>query len=257
MYLDKILAKHRQIASRDDRPLSDLVVLAEQSGSQRGFADRLREDSKSSLAVIAEVKRRSPSRGLLSQDLQPDVIATQYQRAGASCISVLTDSEFFGGSPEDLQKVRIASDLPVLRKDFTVSLRDICDAKIMNADCVLLIASALSPIELKQFHNFAKDFELDVLVEVHDEVELEVAIDVGASMIGVNQRDLKTFQVDQQRAVNMAPKIPSSVLRVAESGVKSRQDAQQLRDAGYHAILVGETLVTSTDISKTLGDLRV
>ncbi|NBO97284.1 MAG: indole-3-glycerol phosphate synthase TrpC [Actinobacteria bacterium] len=257
MYLDKILAKHRQIASRDDRPLSDLVVLAEQSGSQRGFAHRLREDSKSSLAVIAEVKRRSPSRGLLSQDLQPDAIATQYQRAGASCISVLTDSEFFGGSPEDLQKVRNAADLPVLRKDFTVSLRDICDAKIMNADCVLLIASALSPIELKQFHNFAKDFELDVLVEVHDEVELEVAIDVGASMIGVNQRDLKTFQVDQQRAVNMAPKIPSSVLRVAESGVKSRQDAQQLRDAGYHAILVGETLVTSTDISKTLGDLRV
>ena len=115
----------------------------------------------------------------------------------------------------------------------------------------------MSPIELKQFHNFAKDFELDVLVEVHDEVELEVAIDVGASMIGVNQRDLKTFQVDQQRAVNMAPKIPSSVLRVAESGVKSRHDAQQLRDAGYHAILVGETLVTSTDISKTLGDLRV
>ncbi|NDE69690.1 MAG: indole-3-glycerol phosphate synthase TrpC [Actinobacteria bacterium] len=257
MYLDKILAKHRQIASRDDRPLSDLVVLAEQSGSQRGFAHRLREDSKSSLAVIAEVKRRSPSRGLLSQDLQPDAIATQYQRAGASCISVLTDSEFFGGSPEDLQKVRNAADLPVLRKDFTVSLRDICDAKIMNADCVLLIASALSPIELKQFHNFAKDFELDVLVEVHDEVELEVAIDVGASMIGVNQRDLKTFQVDQQRAVNMAPKIPSSVLRVAESGVKSRQDAQQLRNAGYHAILVGETLVTSTDISKTLGDLRV
>lgn len=257
MYLDKILAQHRQIASRDDRSLSDLVVLAEQSGSPRGFAHRLREDSKSSLAVIAEVKRRSPSRGLLSQDLQPDAIATQYQRAGASCISVLTDSEFFGGSPEDLQKVRNAADLPVLRKDFTVSLRDICDAKIMNADCVLLIASALSPIELKQFHNFAKDFELDVLVEVHDEVELEVAIDVGASMIGVNQRDLKTFQVDQQRAVNMAPKIPSSVLRVAESGVKSRQDAQQLRDAGYHAILVGETLVTSTDISKTLGDLRV
>ncbi|NBP41460.1 MAG: indole-3-glycerol phosphate synthase TrpC [Actinobacteria bacterium] len=257
MYLDKILAQHRQIASRDDRPLSDLVVLAEQSGSQRGFAHRLREDSKSSLAVIAEVKRRSPSRGLLSQDLQPDAIATQYQRAGASCISVLTDSEFFGGSPEDLQKVRNAADLPVLRKDFTVSLRDICDAKIMNADCVLLIASALSPIELKQFHNFAIDFELDVLVEVHDEPELEVAIDVGASMIGVNQRDLKTFSVDQQRAVNMAPKIPSSVLRVAESGVKSRHDAQQLRDAGYHAILVGETLVTSTDISKTLGDLRV
>ncbi|NCW83930.1 MAG: indole-3-glycerol-phosphate synthase, partial [Acidimicrobiia bacterium] len=197
MYLDKILAKHRQIASRDDRPLSDLVVLAEQSGSPRGFADRLREDSKSSLAVIAEVKRRSPSRGLLSQDLQPDVIATQYQRAGASCISVLTDSEFFGGSPEDLQKVRNAADLPVLRKDFTVSLRDICDAKIMNADCILLIAAALSPIELGQFHHFAKELELDVLVEVHDEPELEVAIDVGASTIGVNQRDLKTFSVDQ------------------------------------------------------------
>ena len=257
MYLDEILAQHREVASRDSRSLSGLIEATRTISNSRGFAKRLIEDSKNALAVIAEIKRRSPSRGLLSHDLEPKVIAEQYKNAGASCISVLTDSDFFGGSADDLKSARGAVDLPVLRKDFTVSLNDICDAKLMNADCILLIVAALNKVELAEFHNFALELGLDVLVEIHDEPELDLALEVGAKMIGVNQRNLRTFEVDQQRAVRIAKKIPGSVVRVAESGVRTRDDALQLRDAGYHAVLVGETLVTSKNIAMTLNELRV
>ena len=257
MYLDGILAQHREVASRDSRSLSGLIEATQTISYSRGFAKRLIEDSKNALAVIAEIKRRSPSRGLLSHDLEPKVIAEQYKHAGASCISVLTDSDFFGGSADDLKSARGAVDLPVLRKDFTVSLNDICDAKLMNADCILLIVAALNKVELAEFHNFALELGLDVLVEIHDEPELDLALEVGAKMIGVNQRNLRTFEVDQQRAVRIATKIPSSVVRVAESGVRTRDDALQLRDAGYHAVLVGESLVTSKNIAMTLDELRV
>lgn len=257
MYLDEILAQHREVASRDSRSLSGLIEATRTISNSRGFATRLIEDSKNALAVIAEIKRRSPSRGLLSHDLDPKVVAQQYKNAGASCISVLTDSDFFGGSVDDLKSARGAVDLPVLRKDFTVSLNDICDAKLMNADCILLIVAALNKFELAEFHNFALELGLDVLVEIHDEPELDLALEVGAKMIGVNQRNLRTFEVDQQRAVRIAKKIPGSVVRVAESGVRTRDDALQLRDAGYHAVLVGESLVTSKDIAMTLNELRV
>jgi len=257
LYLDGILAQHREVASRDSRSLSGLIEATRTISNSRGFAKRLIEDSKNALAVIAEIKRRSPSRGLLSHDLEPKVIAEQYKNAGASCISVLTDSDFFGGSADDLKSARGAVDLPVLRKDFTVSLNDICDAKLMNADCILLIVAALNKFELAEFHNFALELGLDVLVEIHDEPELDLALEVGAKMIGVNQRNLRTFEVDQQRAVRIAKKIPGSVVRVAESGVRTRDDALQLRDAGYHAVLVGESLVTSKNIAMTLNELRV
>jgi len=257
LYLDEILAQHREVASRDSRSLSGLIEATRTISNSRGFAKRLIEDSKNALAVIAEIKRRSPSRGLLSHDLEPKVIAEQYKNAGASCISVLTDSDFFGGSADDLKSARGAVDLPVLRKDFTVSLNDICDAKLMNADCILLIVAALNKFELAEFHNFALELGLDVLVEIHDEPELDLALEVGAKMIGVNQRNLRTFEVDQQRAVRIAKKIPGSVVRVAESGVRTRDDALQLRDAGYHAVLVGESLVTSKNIAMTLNELRV
>lgn len=257
MYLDEILAQHREVASRDSRSLSGLIEATRTISNSRGFATRLIEDSKNALAVIAEIKRRSPSRGLLSHDLDPKVVAQQYKNAGASCISVLTNFDFFGGSVDDLKSARGAVDLPVLRKDFTVSLNDICDAKLMNADCILLIVAALNKFELAEFHNFALELGLDVLVEIHDEPELDLALEVGAKMIGVNQRNLRTFEVDQQRAVRIAKKIPGSVVRVAESGVRTRDDALQLRDAGYHAVLVGETLVTSKNIAMTLNELRV
>ena len=257
MYLDKILAQHRELAEADNRDLDALIDKSTSSPVPRGFAARLRNDSVENLAVIAEIKRRSPSRGLLNSDLDPALISQNYEQGGASCLSVLTDQEFFGGSVTDLQQARSAVNLPVLRKDFTVSMRDICDARIMGADCVLLIAAALTPRELADFYIFATDLGLDALVEVHDENELTVAIECGASLIGVNQRDLHTFEVDHQRAVRMGAMMPANVIRVAESGVKTRDDARSLRDAGYDAVLVGESLVTATDITKSVRELRV
>ena len=194
---------------------------------------------------------------MLKSDLDPASISKNYEHGGASCLSVLTDEEFFGGSIADLQQARSAVSLPVLRKDFTVSVRDVCDARIMGADCILLIAAALTRSELAEFYNFASDLGLDVLVEVHDENELTVAIECGATLIGVNQRDLHTFEVDHQRALRMAAMMPANVIRVAESGVKTRDDARSLRDAGYDAVLVGESLVTASDISKSVRELRV
>ena len=257
MYLDKILAQHREVSRIDKRDLDALVIKSKSSSRPRGFAARLRKDSVDNLAVIAEIKRRSPSRGLLKSDLDPASISQNYEHGGASCLSVLTDEEFFGGSVTDLQQARSAVSLPVLRKDFTVSVRDICDARIMGADCILLIAAALTPSELAEFYNFAIDLGLDVLVEVHDENELTVVIECGATLIGVNQRDLHTFEVDHQRALRMAAMMPANVIRVAESGVKTRDDARSLRDAGYDAVLVGESLVTASDISKSVRELRV
>ena len=257
MYLDKILEKHRTAASVDARKLIDLTNQAKNSEPVRGFAKRLQRDSENRLAVIAEIKRRSPSRGALNHDLNPTDIALQYRNGGASCLSVLTDEEFFGGSVNDLKQARAAVDLPVLRKDFTISMKDICDARIMGSDCVLLIAAALSRNELHEFYEFATDLELDSLIEVHDETELATALEIGATIIGVNQRDLKTFEVDHQRAVRMAAMMPDGIVKVAESGVKTRTDAQALRNAGYSAVLVGESLVTSGDIITSVKDLCV
>jgi indole-3-glycerol phosphate synthase len=146
--------------------------------------------------------------------------------------------------------------LPVLRKDFTVSTRDVCDARLMNADCVLLIAAALTQAELIEFHDLAVEVGIEALVEIHDERELELAMNAGAKMIGVNQRDLVTFQVDHERALRMASVIPDGVVKVAESGVRGAADARSLRAAGYDAVLVGETLVTSADPAATLRELR-
>ena len=174
-------------------------------------------------------------------------MARAYEDGGAAALSVLTDREFFGGSPADLAAARDATTLPVLRKDFTVSAHDVCDARLMGADCVLLIVAALTQPELVELHRLARDVGLDALVEVHDEPELERALAVGADLIGVNQRDLVTFEVDQRRAARMAPLIPDGAVRVAESGVRGPADARELHDAGYHAVLVGEGLVTAAD----------
>ena len=208
------------------------------------------------MAVIAEIKRRSPSKGDLFADLDASAVAAQYAEGGATCLSVLTDETWFGGSVADLQSARDAVGLPVLRKDFTVDARDVVDARLMGADCVLLIAAALDDAELADFYTLARELGLDVLVEIHDEDELERALTVGADLIGVNQRDLVTFAVDQERAVRMAPQMPEGVVRVAESGVRDRADAAALAEAGYHALLVGETLVTSGAPAAEIGRLR-
>ncbi len=252
-YLDRIIADHRARALADQRSLDQLLVEAMSLPETRGFRSSLMQPG---LSVIAEIKRRSPSKGDLFITLDPSVLAREYQEGGAACISVLTDEENFGGSTEDLQKARAAVKLPVLRKDFTVHERDIVDARLMGADAVLLIASALSTGELERFFSLSRDLELDALVECHEEAELEMALAVGADLVGVNQRNLFTFEVDQDRAARLAALLPNDVVAVAESGIRSPVDAAALREAGYAAILVGETLVTSGNPTAAVAALR-
>jgi indole-3-glycerol phosphate synthase len=254
-YLDDIVAWHRQRALNDTRSFTDLLSEAKSCVPTRGFASSIRDTPH--LAVIAEIKRRSPSKGDLNASLDPSALALQYQRGGSSCLSVLTDSNHFGGSVADLQTARDACTVPVIRKDFTVDPRDICDARIMGADCVLLIAAVLTPAELSEYLEICREVDIDALVEVHDEAELAAAMHAGATLVGVNQRDLVTFAVDQARAVRMAPLIPNHVVKVAESGVRGREDAIALRAAGYDAILVGEHLVTSPNPEAALTELCV
>lgn len=253
-YLDRILDAHRAAAAANPRPLDRLIEDAKAEPPTRGFEAALA--SVDGLGVIAEVKRRSPSKGPLNPDLDPADLARRYEQGGATCLSVLTDVDFFGGSPDDLRHARSACALPVLRKDFTVTAADVCDARLMGADAVLLIAAALDDSELADFHALAGEIGLDALVEIHDEAELERALAISATLVGVNQRDLVTFEVDTDRAVRMAPQMPEGVIRVAESGVRGVDDATLLADAGYHAVLVGESLVTHGDPIEGVRSLR-
>lgn len=252
-YLDRIIAEHRAEQAADARSVDELRAEVEVLATTRGFRGAL---TAPGLSVISEVKRRSPSKGDLFGDLDPATLAGQYASGGAACLSVLTDGPNFGGSPQDLAEARGAVDLPALRKDFTVHERDVLDARLMGADAVLLIVAALTDDELHRFHRLAVEIGLDVLVETHDEPELERAILAGATLVGVNQRDLVTFEVDHERAARMAAVMPKGVVSVAESGVRGPADAAELASAGYDAVLVGESLVTSGDPAAAVQALR-
>jgi indole-3-glycerol phosphate synthase len=253
-YLDRIVAAHRAAAARHTLDLASLADAAAAADPPRGFRAALLGDDR--LAVIAEVKRRSPSKGDLDAGLDPAEVAADYERGGAACVSVLTDGEFFLGSADDLRAARAATSLPVLRKDFTVCEADVYDARAMGADAVLLIVAALSDAELGAFHALARRLGMDALVEVHDERELEQALAAGASLVGVNQRDLVTFEVDTDRAERVAAAIPAGVTAVAESGIDGPRSAARLAAAGYRAVLVGETLVRSGDRAAAVAGLR-
>jgi indole-3-glycerol phosphate synthase len=252
-YLDDIVAAHRRRADSDDRTVASMRAALRAMPPTRDFAAALRLPG---LSVIAEIKRRSPSKGDLAVDLDPAVVASEYQAGGAAALSVLTDEDHFGGSVGDLHAARHATKLPVLRKDFTVDERDVLDARLMGADACLLIVAALDDVELSSFLALSSEVGLAALVEVHDDQELERALHAGATIVGVNQRDLRTFQVDPERCRSMAASIPSSVLAVAESGVRGHDDAVELAAAGYDAILVGESVVTSTSRTEAVGALR-
>jgi indole-3-glycerol phosphate synthase len=255
-YLDKIIAAHRAQASGDRRDPDELLARATALPKPRAFTEALvAAGSPTRLAVISEIKRRSPSKGDLDLELDPASVAKEYESGGAACLSILTDREFFGGSPEDLQDAREACSIPVLRKDFTVSVADLCDARLMGADAVLLIVAALTDQELSTFLAVADQLTLAALVEVHDGEELRRAIDAGATLVGVNQRDLLTFEVDHQLAAALRSTFPSGVVSVAESGIRGREDAARLATAGYDAVLVGETLVRSGDRRAAVAEL--
>ena len=256
-YLDRILAAHRAVAAPAGADVGRLRDDALAAPPARGFSAALAAASAAGeLAVIAEVKRRSPSKGDLAVDLDPARVAEEYAAGGAAALSVLTDEAFFGGSAADLQAARAAVPLPVLRKDFTVSDADVYETRAMGADAMLLIVAALDDDELARFHLTGVSLGMDVLVEVHDEAELDRALACGATLVGVNQRDLVTFQVDTDRAVRVAEAIPPGVVAVAESGVDGPAAAARLAAAGYAAVLVGETLVRSGDRSGAVRSLR-
>ena len=253
-YLDKIVAAHRAAAADDPRTLDDALAAAAGAGPTRGFRRALAEAD--GMAVISEIKRRSPSKGDLNPGLDPAAWAGWYETGGASCLSVLTDEDFFGGSAADLAAARAAVELSVLRKDFTVSALDVADARAMGADAVLLIVAALDDTELRDFADLARELGLDALVETHDEAEVDRALSAGADLIGINQRDLVTFEVDTERAVRVGSQLPDDVVSVAESGIGGPDDIPALREAGFDAVLVGESLVRSGDPAAAVAALR-
>jgi indole-3-glycerol phosphate synthase len=257
--LDEILDhKRREVAkARRDRPPERLAeALRQHTDPVRGFRRALAEAEPP--AVIAELKRRSPSKGLIRPDFEPVACARAYAAGGAAALSVLTDRKFFGGELGYLSAVREVVDLPLLRKDFVVDAYQIDEARLAGADAVLLIAAALSPEELAEFAKVAAERDLDALVEVHDEAELEVALAAGADLVGVNNRDLRTFEVDLGVTERLARRLPDpeAVLLVAESGIHTAGDVARLSAAGARAFLVGESLMRETDVSAAVSRLR-
>jgi indole-3-glycerol phosphate synthase len=225
----------------------------------RGWARALGNPPPGVAAIIAEVKKASPSRGLIRQDFDVAWISRRYESGGAAALSVLTDEPFFQGSLENLEIASASTRLPCLRKDFMVDEYQILEARAHHADAILLIAAALSREELKTFAARARELSLDVLVEVHTASELEDVLDTlgdrGADAIGVNNRDLKTFDVRMETSLELVDRIPSSVIRVAESGITKREDIERLRAAGFNALLIGESLMRAPDPGAALAEL--
>ena len=227
-------------------------LAADNLSGHRDFAAAL----KNTPAIIAEVKKASPSRGLLAPDFSPVRTAQQYQRGGAAAISVLTDEEFFQGSLADLEAARAACHLPILRKDFTIHPLHIIEAAAHGADAILLIAAILDSTEMRTLRELAESLGMAALAEVHTADELQATIDSGARIIGVNNRDLHTFEVRLELSLELAPSISSEATRVAESGIFTAADVRRLGDAGYQAFLVGEALMKSSDPAESLRSLR-
>lgn len=250
--LGMIVAHTREILSRRKkiRPMEQVLAGSPTPGARRPFRDVLVREGR--LNVIAEYKRRSPSRGVLRSDLAVVEVAQAYEVAGAAALSVLTEEEFFGGSLEDLQEARSATLLPVLRKDFIVDPYQIHEAAMAGADAILLIAAILSDSEIAAFRKTAADAGLETLVEVHDREELDRALAGGAAIVGVNNRDLKSMEVNLATSFELVPHIPDHCVAVSESGLQRREDLKKLRDAGFDAFLVGEHLMTSPDVRVAL-----
>jgi indole-3-glycerol phosphate synthase len=254
--LDRIVAATRVRVAESSRTadVRELERRAEQH-VPRGFRRALATKRREGIAVIAELKKASPSKGLIRPDFRPVELARELEGAGATALSVLTDEEFFQGSLDNLQNASAAVSIPCLRKDFMVDEFQMLEARAHSADAVLLIVAALTRDELVQLSRAARSQSLDVLCEVHDCKELKQALDAGFDLIGVNTRDLKTFQVDLRTAFDLAEKFPPNVVRVAESGIHSGEDVAQLQAAGYQAFLIGESLMRAESPAAALKEL--
>jgi indole-3-glycerol phosphate synthase len=252
-YLDQIMS--RTLLSVYDRKAATTTTTLERRAVAhipRGFTASLRKAAKAGPAVIAELKKASPSKGVLREDYKPAFIAKGYQDVGAAAISVLTDEEFFKGSLDDLTRVSEAVSIPVLRKEFILDPFQVLEARAAGADAVLLIVAAHTDAVLRDLATEARNLSLDILCEVHTRDEMERAIDLGCEVIGVNSRDLTTMQVNPMIHVDMARWLPASVLRVAESGIRTPADIEKLLVAGYDAFLVGEALMRQPDPAAAL-----
>ncbi|MGB7264775.1 MAG: indole-3-glycerol phosphate synthase TrpC [Terracidiphilus sp.] len=259
-FLATILASTRATlaAAKADVPVPELQRRAAEH-HPRGWAAALRRQAAIGPAVIAEIKKASPSKGLIRSAFDPAWLARRYRTGGAAALSVLTDEPYFQGSLRNLELASAATPLPCLRKDFIVDEYQIIEARAHRADAILLIAAALTANELKQLAGVAHSLSLDVLVEVHTADELDQVLEslgeAGADAIGVNNRDLKTFEVNSQTSLVLADRIPSSVVRVTESGISTAEDIVRLRGAGFHAFLIGESLMRQPDPGEALATL--
>ncbi|MBN9474019.1 MAG: indole-3-glycerol-phosphate synthase [Bordetella sp. SCN 67-23] len=256
--LQRILAvKAEEVATaRLLRSESDLRREAEARQDVRGFAQAIEAKvAAGHSGVIAEIKKASPSKGLLRENFQPGEIAASYATHGAACLSVLTDVQFFQGSQDYLRRARAACALPVLRKDFIVDAYQVVEARAMGADCILLIVAALEPSQLRDLEALALELGMDVLVEVHDAAELDTALELRTSLLGINNRNLRTFEVSLQTTIDLLPRIPAGKRVVTESGILGQSEVRQMREYGVNAFLVGEAFMRAPEPGAELARL--
>jgi indole-3-glycerol phosphate synthase len=253
--LDRIVEQKRQdvSAARQRRPLEEVRAAVASASAPRDFLGSLKQ--RHPMGLIAEVKRASPSAGLIREGIDPVEIASTYERNGAACISVLTDEHFFRGSLEDLRRVRSSVSLPVLRKDFILDPYQVWEARAAGADCILLIAECLEDGPLGDLYALAEELGMQVLVEVYEPANVERVLKLNPPLIGVNNRNLKTFETDLEQTVRLRKSIPGEVLVVGESGIRRREDVVHLQEHGVHAILVGEWLMRADDIGARVREL--
>ncbi len=256
--LEKILAtkKSEVAAARQMRSESDVLREAKSRKDVRGFIRAIEDKiSQGKPGVIAEVKKASPSKGVIRENFNPADIASSYAAHGAACLSVLTDVKFFQGSYDYLRQARAACSLPVLRKDFMIDPYQIAHARALGADCVLLIVAALSLDQLKELESLALELDMDVLVEVHDRGELDAALQLKTPLIGINNRNLRTFEISLQNTIDLLPLIPEGKRVVTESAILAREDVDLMRSHGVHAFLVGERFMRAEEPGKALREL--
>ena len=258
--LAKILAvKAEEVATaRQLRSEAELLREAQARQDVRGFAQAIEDKiAAGKPGVIAEIKKASPSKGVLRENFDPSAIASSYAAHGAACLSVLTDVQFFQGSHDNLRRARAACSLPVLRKDFIVDPYQIISARAMGADCVLLIVAALTPTQLREYEQVAFDLGLDVLVEVHDAAELEVALTLNTPLLGINNRNLRTFETSLQNTLDLLPRIPDDKRVITESGILKPEDVKLMRDHKVDAFLVGEAFMRAADPGEELARIMM
>lgn len=253
--LKKILTRKREeVLQRQDKvSIDELLRQADQMPATRGFSSALaKQISLGESGVIAEIKKASPSKGVIREDFDPVAIAKSYQQGGATCLSVLTDIDFFQGADTYLQEARAACELPVIRKDFIIDEYQLYESRALGADCVLLIVAALEPKLLSDLHQTAVSIGLDVLVEVHDQAELDIALSLDNQMVGINNRNLHTFDVSLETTFKLLDQIPEDRIIITESGINSRQDVLAMRDKNVNGFLVGEAFMRCDDPGQAL-----